>query len=375
MTVNADSVNAGRYTARVSIADINYTLTGETEHTYEILPREVYIEIGDMQAEYGAVPDASAVSYRFINNSGFVAGEEYTVTFTFGTVTGVGEYAISGAFTSANAGNYKVVFSGSYASADASTGTKGTLKVVKAEYDMSKVTFAGTEAVYNGVAHKLTVNGLPEGVTAYCEYVKDGFVYPDGAVNAGKYTVTITFTGDENHEAVAGMTATLTVNKASLTIKANDSVIIYGESARSNGVTYTGFMGSDNETKAGVLTGGLEYSYDYTQGGNAGKYTITPYGYGSANYDITYKTGTLTVTPKTITVTWYDDETLGSQTFVYPNDGKYYAPYAVAGGLVNGDRVELTVDGAKNAQGFNYVATAVLNNGNYALPKIGRAHV
>ena len=373
VTVSADSVNAGRYTARVSIADINYTLTGETEHTYEILPREVYIEIGDMQAEYGAVPSASAVSYKFINNSGFVAGEEYTVTFTFGTVTGVGEYAISGAFTSANAGNYKVTFSGSYASADASTGTKGTLKVVKAEYDMSKVTFAGTEAVYNGAAHKLTVNGLPEGVTAYCEYVKDGFVYPDGAVNAGKYTVTITFTGDDNHEAVSGMTATLTVNKASLTIKANDSVIIYGESARPNGVTYTGFMGADNETKAGVLTGGLEYSYDYTQGGNAGKYTITPYGYGSANYDITYKTGTLTVTPKTITVTWYDDETLGSQTFVYPNDGKYYAPYAVAGGLVNGDRVELTVDGAKNAQGFNYVATAVLNNGNYALPTDGSA--
>lgn len=373
VTVEGDSINAGEYIARVSLDGINYTLTGATEQRFTILPRRVYIEIADMECEYGVKPDMGAVGYKFINGSGFVGGESYTLTFTTGTITGVGEYAIAGAFVSANADNYEVIFSGSYATSDAHSGECGTLRVVKAVYDMSKTTFAGLEATYDGGLHSITVNGLPEGVTAVCEYVAGGFKHTDGARNAGVYTVTVRFTGDENHEPIADRYATLTVKKASLIIKAADSVIEYGESAAYAGVTYTGFMGGDTAETAGVLTGGLAYACDYTRGGNVGEYTIIPSGYSSANYDIIYKTGTLRVNPKTITVSWYDDETLGGRTFVYPNDGKYYAPYAVAGGLVNGDTVVLTVTGAKNAQGFNYVATAVLDNGNYALPTDGSA--
>ena len=367
------SVNAGKYTASVSIDDINYTLTGETIKTFEILARKVCVEIGDMEVRYGETPNMSAVTWRVTSGS-FLAGESYRITFSAGAVSGLGEYKISGTFSSANASNYEVIFTGSWASAGADNGRYGTLKVVRAVYDMSKVTYAGTETTYNGGLQKITINGLPAGVTANCEYVRSGFGYgANGVRDAGEYTVTIRFLGDANYEAIADVTLKMTVKKASLTIKANDATTEYGEAAENAGVTYSGFAGGENEDTANVLRGGLTYAYDYMKGNNAGEYSITPSGLSSENYEITYKAGTLRVLPRTITVTWYDDETQSAQTYIYPNDGEYHAPYAVAGGAVNGDRIALGVTGAKNAQGINYVATATLDDNNYRLPDDGSA--
>ncbi len=367
------SVNAGKYTASVSIDDINYTLTGETSKTFEILARKVCVEIGDMEVRYGETPNMSAVTWRVTSGS-FLAGESYRITFSAGAVSGLGEYKISGTFSSANASNYEVIFTGSWASAGADNGRYGTLKVVRAVYDMSKVTYAGTETTYNGGLQKITINGLPAGVTANCEYVRSGFGYgANGVRDAGEYTVTIRFLGDANYEAIADVTLKMTVKKASLTIKANDATTEYGEAAENAGVTYSGFAAGENEDTANVLRGGLTYAYDYMKGNNAGEYSITPSGLSSENYEITYKAGTLRVLPRTITVTWYDDETQSAQTYIYPNDGEYHAPYAVAGGAVNGDRIALGVTGAKNAQGINYVATATLDDNNYRLPDDGSA--
>ena len=52
-------------------------------------------------------------------------------------------------------------------------------------------------------------------------------------------------------------------------------------------------MNSETES---VLSGSLEYEYNYTKGNDVGNYTITPKGLSSGNYDITFVPGTLTVT-------------------------------------------------------------------------------
>ena len=102
---------------------------------------------------------------------------------------------------------------------------------------------------------------------------------------------------------------TFSIKKATLTIKANDKTIGYGDDPNPNneGVTYAGFAGNDNASKLG---GSLSYTYtgDNSQPytpydsdlGKIGSYTITPYGQTSTNYDITYYPGTLTVTEKSI---------------------------------------------------------------------------
>ena len=88
------------------------------------------------------------------------------------------------------------------------------------------------------------------------------------------------------------------ITKAPLTIKANDSTITYGNTPQDNGFTVvSGLCGND---KANVVTG-VTYSFNYTQGGNVGPYTITPAGGEAANYEVkTYENGTLTVSPKAL---------------------------------------------------------------------------
>ena len=60
---------------------------------------------------------------------------------------------------------------------------------------MSEVTYAGTEVTYNGQAHSIVAENLPEGVTASYE--------ENEKVEAGTYTVVVSFTGDaDNYELI-----------------------------------------------------------------------------------------------------------------------------------------------------------------------------
>lgn len=125
-------------------------------------------------------------------------------------------------------------------------------------------------------------------------------------VNAGTWQIKIQTPQTGNYKA-----ATLTdpewrftINRAPLTVTANACTITYGEAPKGNGVSYSGFAGSDT---AGDLGGTIKYDFDYTRYGSIGSsYTITPGGLTSDNYDITYQSGTLTVKAKEVTVSAQD---------------------------------------------------------------------
>ncbi|MCR4779559.1 MAG: InlB B-repeat-containing protein [Ruminiclostridium sp.] len=174
--------------------------------------------------------------------------------------------------------------------------------------------------------------------------------------------------GDESDAyAAANGSTSVTIAKAPLTVKANNKSITYGEAPADNGVTYTGFV--NNETAA-VLVGALAYDYTYAQYGAVSDanhaYTITPKGLTSANYDITFAAGTLTVLPKPIAnVIW------GATNFIYNGNPQKPTATIAAGDLVNGDVCTVIVTGEQtnaNAPGESYTATAnELSNTNYAL--------
>ncbi len=80
-----------------------------------------------------------------------------------------------------------------------------TLTIKKATYDMSSVTFESKEVSYNGKEHTISVSSLlPEGVSV--SYSQNSYK------NAGTYTVTAYFSGDEkNYEKIPNMSAVLTI--------------------------------------------------------------------------------------------------------------------------------------------------------------------
>ena len=183
---------------------------------------------------------------------------------------------------------------------------------------------------------------------------------------AGDHTATAeTLTGAkaENYKLPDNKTKDYTIAKASLTVKANDNTITYGDRPDNFGVTYNGFVNSENES---VLKGTLTYDYSYKQFDDAGKtYTITPAGLTADNYEIKFISGNLTVNQKEITLNW--DNVTGR---VY-KDGK--AVSAAAEGIVNGDDVNVKVTNGDKAETGEYTATASLEGAkarNYKLPDV-----
>lgn len=169
-------------------------------------------------------------------------------------------------------------------------------------------------------------------------------------------------------EIITG-TNTITVTPAELVVTANDNTITYGDEPAANGVTITGFKGT--ETADDVLDQtGLSFTYSYNQYDNVGEYTITPAGIklveGNENYTISFVDGKLTVEQKELGIEW--------DNLVLPYTGEAQIPTATATGTVNGDEITLTVEGAATEVG-EYTATVTGMTGekvgNYKLPADG----
>ena len=215
---------------------------------------------------------------------------------------------------------------------------------------------------YNGSDQNVTVKRGTTTLTPNTDYTvvykqNDAIVTPH---DAGEYTAVITGAGDFG----GTVNKTFTISKAPLTVTAKPKTITYGDAPANDGVTYSGFVGGED---AAVLSGTLGYTYNYSQYGNVGSYTITPGGLTSDNYDITFSSGTLTVNPKEVGLTW------GNSTFTY--DGLSHVPSCTVTGMVNGDVITATVSGAKtNASNSDYTATAIelvgSKAGNYVLPAV-----
>ena len=108
------------------------------------------------------------------------------------------------------------------------------------------------------------------------------------------------FESNDGQYTVTSAEADAAIVKAPLTITAKNATVTYGEAPANNGVEYAGFVNGDQP--ANSLTGNLTYTYgDYAAGKDAGTYPIVPAGIKAENYKITFKNGTLTVSPKALT--------------------------------------------------------------------------
>src|SRR5439155_1090501 len=163
------------------------------------------------------------------------------------------------------------------------------------------VTFAGTEftTVMGQLVNGNTVTSVAltsAGAAATANVVGSPYVItPSAAVGMGLSNYAISY-----HNAPIG----LIVNKAALTIKADDKTIVLHAALPTFTVTPTGLV--NGETLA-VLGGSLTFTPTTTPA-NAGAYDIVPSGLTSNNYNISFQKGTLTVT-YSIACTSFGDST------------------------------------------------------------------
>lgn len=219
---------------------------------------------------------------------------------------------------------------------------------VKTGLTEDRVTLSGIPTdgyVYDGTAHRPGVKCDGTTLVVGTDYTVT-FSHSNGGnsiVNAGTITMTITGTGSYT----GTVTKTYTIGKAALTVTAENKTAVYGDLAPQYTVIGSGFK--NGETFAD-LGGTLAFTCDYEQFDSKGIYTITPSGFVSGNYEITYVPGILTVNPKAITVT------IANKTSVY---GKTIAELtATDNGIVNNDT---------NVYSLATTATSTANAGTYPI--------
>ena len=111
----------------------------------------------------------------------------------------------------------------------------------------------------------------------------------------GTYDITLSGGTSANYD-ITLVNSVLHVNKAPLTVKADDKQTVYGAAAPAFTATITGFVLGEDES---VLGGALNFSCAYTVGADLGNYTITPSGLSADNYQFFYQNGTLAVSAPT----------------------------------------------------------------------------
>jgi hypothetical protein len=251
--------------------------------------------------------------------------------------------------------------------------TKGTLTIK----DKATVTISGLSAkdgTYNGSAHAgytgtATFAGGNPTTALTANYTgRSGTTYSSTSTapaNAGNYTIKLTLDNDPGYKGEISLD--FTINKASLTLKADDKTISVGDPAPTYTYTVSGLIGTD--TKEGIITTQPTLSVASFSSSAAKTFDITISGGAttSQNYAIATRTiGKLTVANKTaVTI-----EGLSAQSGPY--NGKPRTGYTGTATFKNGSAsVTPTIATlAANYTGrdgttYSSTSTAPTNAGNY----------
>ncbi|WP_207513517.1 MBG domain-containing protein [Longitalea luteola] len=133
---------------------------------------------------------------------------------------------------------------------------------------------------------------------------------------AGNANITASQPGDDFFNAASQKVEVLTVNKAELTVTADDHQVLQGDPIPALTVTYSGFKNGDD---AADLSTQPVATTTASQSSPAGDYEVRPDGGAAANYDFKYISGKLTIVPskqpQTITFAPVPDKTYGDVAF------------------------------------------------------------
>ncbi|MBR6948250.1 MAG: hypothetical protein IKH53_09890, partial [Muribaculaceae bacterium] len=287
----SNNVNAGTATVTVT-GKGNYT--GTKTATFTINAKDASnLTIGSIAAQ---TYTGSAITPEVTVKDGtttLTEGTDYTIAFSNNVNAGIATVTVTGK------GNY--------------TGTKTATFTINVK-DASNLTIGSIAAqTYVGSAFTPAIT-VQDGTTTLTEGTDYTVAYSDN-VNVGIATVTVTFIGNYT----GTKTANFTIEKAPLTITAQDVTMVYGEEVPALEVTYNGFVNGED---ASVLTAQPAISTSATSSSTPGTYAITVSGAEAQNYAISYVNGTLTIGKRTQTIALADELTLtyGDSQFELPEE-------------------------------------------------------
>ncbi len=262
-------VGAGSYAVVATIVDATYQ--GSASGTLTVAPAAQTIDFPALpNRTFSTTPiqlqatssSALPVSFSVIAGPATVAGAALTLT-------GVGSVTIR----ATQPGNPDFL---------AAPGVERSFTVSQAS---ASVSLAGLSQTYAGTPRPVTASTTPSGLAVAISYA--GATTPP--TNAGAYAIVATIVDPNFAGSISG---TLTVQKASLTARADDLQRVQGTPTPTLTITYSGFVAGEN---ASVLDVPPSASTTATIASPPGAYPITLSGGSDGDYDITLQSGTLTV--------------------------------------------------------------------------------
>ncbi|MGI4806367.1 MAG: beta strand repeat-containing protein, partial [Janthinobacterium lividum] len=267
----------------------NYVATTRINQQITINKAPLTITADNQNKNYGDQNPVLTVSYDGFVNNETVANVtvQPTVSTTATTNSAVGTYPIT--VDGAASNNYNFTY------------INGVLAVNQITQTL---TFAAPDIKTYGDAdfslNATVSSGLP--ITYISSDSTVATVNNAGVVHilsAGNATITASQAGNNGYIATAAITQNLTVNKASLTLTADDQTVSYGAAMPTLTFHGNGFVNGENQQ---VLTTQPVLTTTATATSEAGTYPITIANADAANYIINYAPGTLTISPAVQTI-------------------------------------------------------------------------
>ncbi|MBU3617653.1 S-layer family protein [Polynucleobacter sp. JS-Fieb-80-E5] len=283
--------NVGTYADALTVSLSNpsdYTI-GVTNGSIAITPATISISgITANNKVYNATT-AATLNVGTIAYSGVFAGDTVSVNTS----------NLSGTFVDKNVGTAKtvnisgVVLGGSSSANYQLSGGANTTTTANITPAPLTITGSNLTTTYNGAAQSLT-SPTVAGVIAGDNVV----VATTGGTgtNAGVYATSYAASGtDAGNYTVTSNTPTLTINKASLVVAANNSGKVVNQLDPTLSSTVSGLQGSDTASSVFVSPYG-GYTTTRATGESAGSYAITASGPATLqNYNVTYTPATFTI--------------------------------------------------------------------------------
>jgi filamentous hemagglutinin family protein len=372
-TTAVSATNVG--TATISAASgtltaSNYDFTTLTAGTLTIDKAHLTVTADNQSRLYGAAnPTLTTTVSGFVNSevlgTSGVSGAG-SATTTAATSTNVGTAAITAASGTLAAGNYDF------------TAANGTLTIDKAHLTVT----ADPQSRLYGAAN-------PTLTTTVSGFVNNQNLSTSGVTGAGSATTTAAPTTNVGTAAISAASGTLaagnydftaangtlTIDKAHLTVTADNQSRLYGAANPTLTTTVSGFVNNQNLSTSGV-TGAGSATTTAVPTTNVGTAAIIAASgtLAAGNYDFTAANGTANITAKTLTL---------SATKAY--DGTSSLTGAVSlGGYVGSETLTYTgatANDAHVATAGKYISAITLANGtngglasNYAVPTLNNAN-
>lgn len=179
--------------------------------------------------------------------------------------------------------------------------------------------------------------------------------------DVGEYDIATGGVSSKNYD-ISFAYRKLTIDKAHLTVKANDARREYGEVNPEFSATYAGFKLGQSATN---LNGQLQVGTSATQASDVGDYIVTPTGVISKNYDISFVNGKLIVDKAPLTIKANDAWREYGE--VNPNFNASYAGFKLGQGLANlQGKLELGTPATQSSDAGIYDITAIgVSSNNY----------